>query len=182
MKPVTENRRDNLARLVKEHGGQVALSALIDKDRNQIGQWLMEPGATGARNIGNASARQIENALGLPVGSMDYPHDSLNGSDTATGRESTPLPALASHSQQLDADIMLVAWRWVKAFQTAEGEKWSELQRMQALADIYSEIVADGGTLSDERHDLYLQRMESSVQRRSGGDNERGKGVGSKTA
>lgn len=76
MKPLTEIRRENLARLVDEVGTQVALAQLIHKDRNQIHQWLLEPGAPGARNIGTASARLLETATGKPAGWMDHAQEA----------------------------------------------------------------------------------------------------------
>ena len=174
MKPVSENRRDHLARLVKEAGGQVAFANLIGKDRNQIGQWLMDPTATGARNIGNASARQIENALGLAAGSLDYPADIAPDSPLTPSGERNPLRGLACHFQTLDASILLEAERWVMIFEAADGAKWAPLRRMQKLADVYARIVADGGLLSEEHHADYMRELNEAVERRSGGGDDRG--------
>lgn len=183
VKPVSENRRDNLARLVKEAGGQVAFANLIGKDRNQVGQWLMDPEATGARNIGNASARQIENALGLASGSLDYPADATPGSPLTPAGERNPSSVLASHFQTLDPAILLEAERWTMIFEAADGAKWPPLRRMQRLADVYARIVADGGLLSDEHHADYMLELNEAVERRTGGNkDERGEGVHGRSA
>lgn len=182
MKPVSDNRRENLGHLVKRAGGQVAFANLIGKDRNQIGQWLMDPSATGARNIGNASARQIENALGLAVGSLDYPMDAALCSPLTPAGEHNYSPGLASQFPTLDASILLEAERWALIFEAAGGEKWTAIQRKRKEAEVYAVIVADGGRLSDEHHDRFLQELTELTQQRTGGNNERGKGSAAESA
>lgn len=182
VKPVSENRRDNLARLVKDAGGQVAFANLIGKDRNQVGQWLMDPEASGARNIGNSSARQIENALGLATGSLDYPAYATPDSPLTPAGERNPLSPLASHFQKLDPAILLQAEHWAMIFEAADGIKWPPLRRMQKLADVYARIVADGGMLSEEHQAEYMLELNEAVDRRTGGDNERGEGVHGRSA
>lgn len=128
--------------------------------------------------IGDSIARQIEVQLGLEYGWLDNRPDSY-GSTTG---ERNPLMTLASQPVRIHPETLLMAWRWMRAFETAEGVKWPGLKRMQVLADVYAEIEADGGQLSDDRHDEYLKRMDLSVQRRKGGGDGRGEGVGTEAA
>lgn len=71
MSTIVEIRRANLQSLVSREGGQAALSRRIGKDKNQVNQWL---GRKGSRNMGDSTARHIEQALMLPAGWMDRPH------------------------------------------------------------------------------------------------------------
>lgn len=69
MSTVIETRRQNLATLIERAGGQAALARKIGKDKNQVNQWM---GRAGKRNISDASARQVETAMGLPEGWLDH--------------------------------------------------------------------------------------------------------------
>lgn len=149
--------------------------------RLDIGPSMWSQLKNPAYKIGDSIARQIETQLGLEYGWMDQsPSSGYSGGSTESKRN--PLTALVSQSVRIQPETMLIAWQWVRAFETAEGAKWPGLKRMQVLADVYEELVADGGQLSDDRHDEYLKRMDLSVQRRNGGSDERGKGDGSEAA
>lgn len=71
MKPITQVRRERLRELLAEAGTQVAVALRIGKDKNHIHQWLLDPGSKGARNIGSASARLLEQSFAKGEGWMD---------------------------------------------------------------------------------------------------------------
>ena len=77
MASVEETRYKNLLRLIGEHGGQARLAEKIHKSPAQISQWKNRApnSKTGKpRNIGSATAREIEYFLDKPDGWMDVPH------------------------------------------------------------------------------------------------------------
>jgi hypothetical protein len=84
MQSVAENRRRKLAEIVAEAGSQSSVAIAIGKDRNQIHQWLLEPTQPGARNIGSASARQIESCYGKPAGWLDQGESDITESRIAS--------------------------------------------------------------------------------------------------
>jgi hypothetical protein len=78
VKTITEIRRDNLLRLIEQHGGgSVAnLNEKVGLDRSdatltQIKNQNVNSGTGKPRGMGDALARRIEAALGLPTGYMD---------------------------------------------------------------------------------------------------------------
>lgn len=71
MKTISEIRREKLAALVTQHGSQTKLAEIIGKSPAQVSQWLMPPESRSQRAIGNNSARDIEEKLGLPHGYLD---------------------------------------------------------------------------------------------------------------
>jgi hypothetical protein len=76
MRPIKDIRRDNLAYLVKTHGGgkggQSAVARVLGKDRNQIYQWLRPRANKAHRGISDETARLIERVFSLPEGAMDH--------------------------------------------------------------------------------------------------------------
>jgi len=74
-------RRANLKYLIEVRlpGGQTELSGLTGFSLSQIGQWLMVDGPN-ARNMGEKSARRIEDKCGLPHLWMDLSHTSEDDS------------------------------------------------------------------------------------------------------
>jgi hypothetical protein len=79
MKPIAQVRRDRLRELVHEAGSQVAVALRIGKDKNQIYQWLLDPGTEGARNIGSKSARLLEACFAKPDGWLDTDPEAFTG-------------------------------------------------------------------------------------------------------
>ncbi len=69
-----DTRRNNLAALVTQTGGQAALAARLGRDRNQVYQWQLPVESKASRGIGDRVAREIERLLGLPPGWMDTDH------------------------------------------------------------------------------------------------------------
>lgn len=70
MGTIYDIRRANLRLLVAKEPKQAVFARKIGKDPRQVSQWL---GKAGARNISDATAREIEEALRLPRGHMDKP-------------------------------------------------------------------------------------------------------------
>ena len=98
----------------------------------------------------------------------------LNDSASVSVNESSHLPSLASQPARLDAEIMLEAERWSLIFEAASGRKWSDLERKTKEIEVYLQIVADGGKLSDEHHAGYLLDMTEKAKQRKGDGDERG--------
>jgi hypothetical protein len=72
MRPLREIRRDRFAELVKEAGGQSAAASRLEKDKNQVYQWLLDPDNPASRNISDRTARSIERAFERPHGWLDH--------------------------------------------------------------------------------------------------------------
>lgn len=78
MKTVQEINRDNLKLLEQEFGSLKAIADLMGKSHSQVSQWKSASKNSGTgkpRNIGPASAREIEKACNKPLGWLDQPHD-----------------------------------------------------------------------------------------------------------
>lgn len=70
---VYELRRRNLTRILDEAGpgARQRLALRLNMTPPMVSHWLREPGKPRARKIHEASARQIEQALGLLPGTLD---------------------------------------------------------------------------------------------------------------
>lgn len=122
MKTVDEIRRENLAILIAEAGSQVALSQKTGKAPAQISQWLNASvkSESGKRRVmGNAMARQLEAALGKPVGWMDQPCAAPYAANTEPGpdtRGKVPLISWVQAGAWCHASEPLAAYdveRWM---------------------------------------------------------------------
>lgn len=136
MKPVSQIRRERLRQLVLEQGSQVAISDALGKNKNQVYQWLREPGTKGARNIGPASARRLEAAFSKPNGWMDAdPASTHEPPNERNGR--------VSLSARLDEAILAQALMVLDADEEANGG-YSYQHRVAALVRYY-DALAEGG-------------------------------------
>lgn len=80
MKTNAEIRRENLRRLVDQHGGATAFAAKIERLPAQVSQWLnasIDYKSGKPRQISDKSARMIESSLGLQTGWLDLDHTAL---------------------------------------------------------------------------------------------------------
>ena len=100
MKPISEVRRARLRELVAEQGSQVAVADRLQKNKNQVYQWLLAPGQEGARNISERSARGIERAFNKPAFWLDS-DPSRSGSLPESDRDFRQSP-----SARLDSSII----------------------------------------------------------------------------
>lgn len=101
MKPIEQIRRERLAELVKEEGGQAALARKIGKDKNQINQWL---GNAGSRNLSASTARLIEAKCLKPSGWMDT--DQALSAGTSQALESSHLARTQRDTMRAAAKLM----------------------------------------------------------------------------
>lgn len=85
MQTTRAKRRQNIALLVAEHGGQAAVAVRIGRDRNQVYQWMLPDESKASRGIGDVMAREIESAFGLPEGWMDAEHEAPEPRPAPTG-------------------------------------------------------------------------------------------------
>lgn len=72
---VSTTRRENLARLIAEHGTIERLALLADKSPSYLSQLK-----NGHRGMGHSTARNLEKKMGLSAGWMDQPHDASESS------------------------------------------------------------------------------------------------------
>lgn len=73
MKTNKDIRHANLLLVIKDLGSQQALADSLGKEHAQINQWV-----TRRRNVGNATARAIEEIAKKPYGWMDAEHETSN--------------------------------------------------------------------------------------------------------
>jgi hypothetical protein len=149
MRPIRDVRRENLARLVQEctPQTQAELARRINKDKNQVLQWLMEPDAKGARNIGNASARHVERVMGKPEGWMDADQETFS---LASSQFLSPDPeTLHTALIQLNAE-------------TAVGVKYPGIDWARRLVELYVLVRKEGGRLSTATN---ARLMEEAIER-----------------
>lgn len=90
MKAIEQVRRENLERLVVDHGSQAELARVIGKDKNQINQWL---GRKGSRNLSATSARSIEKKVGKPSGWLDQDREAIEEASQSTTLDHQKLQA-----------------------------------------------------------------------------------------
>ncbi|MBB5875862.1 hypothetical protein [Xanthomonas sp. 3498] len=107
MLTIDEIRRIRLAQLVRQYGSQAALGRAVEKDKNQINQWL---GRANARAMDSDNARAFEVACGKPKGWMDN------------------LPTLDRVPALLEADAGLVTA--LEAHNDEMRAAYAELQRL----------------------------------------------------
>lgn len=86
MKGIKDIRRENLLFLVDKAGGQAELARKLNRDRNQVYQWLLDPENKAARGITDKTARMIEKACGLEHGSIDTPKMGLVSHEPGAGK------------------------------------------------------------------------------------------------
>lgn len=98
MKPVKEIRRNNLRRLLDQHGGPAQFARRMEKnDRGST--YSQIAGDNPTRNVGHNMAREIERKLGLEEGWMDVDHD---------GAEPAPIPLYATPPETRDVVLELL--------------------------------------------------------------------------
>lgn len=124
MKAIEQIRRENLDRLVNEHGGQAELARTVRKDKNQINQWL---GRAGSRNLSAGSARQIEERLHLPKGWMDQDRDAID---------------LASQATTLDPEKLQASIEFVEKQFDLWGLDFGAADRSRLIAAVYVRMLA----------------------------------------
>ena len=103
MNTVYERRRANLARLLREPGAKRDLAIRLDFTAANISNWLRDPGKTGAREIHEDKAREIERALGLSSGELDRP--AASGPALVSVHRKEPERATVPHSVMGGLDV-----------------------------------------------------------------------------
>ncbi|MEJ7932548.1 S24 family peptidase [Ramlibacter sp. AN1015] len=103
MKTVGETRRDNLVLLSDGAGSQAALNDALGRPRadatlSQVFNRSPDSKTGKPRNMGGVLARQIEQALQLPIGWMDAPQQGPIKFDPATKKPVLPVNPLPSHT------------------------------------------------------------------------------------
>jgi len=164
MKPLSDIRRDNLAILVKEAGGQVAVANKIQKNKNQIYQWLLNAEEKAARNIGHASARLLETTFKKPLGWLDQTH-----SDSVHNPEQRPIDNRASPASRpvrLDLGMLMLADRWTDILGRIEEVEYDRRTKMERFMEVYLLMEQDGGDLSGHHQDALMEAASQRKQER----------------
>jgi len=114
---ILDTRLQNLQLLIHEHGSQAALARAMKKNAVNINQFC-----SGTRKVGEAAARGIEKALGLPIGWLDSPRTS------ATPSSQFPTEAWA----QLDSGAQSFLLTAIDFFRLSSGTTHDELALLSA--------------------------------------------------
>lgn len=150
MHTIVEIRRTRLAELVEEVGSQAALARLVNKDRNQINQWL---GKGQARIMDNDTARMFETVCRKEHGWMDNLSqlERLNGATIRaalkTVREAFGLAVGLPLDVERDPELLASAIRVELARQLREREISDESRhrgRQAGAADSAAGATEDG--------------------------------------
>jgi hypothetical protein len=131
MPEITEIRRANLRAEAERFHGQQQLANAIQKDKNQVWQWITT--SKRGRNISNTMAREIEPKLGRPRGWLDEDH-SDQSSERLLERGIVPVDSRSKNN--------------MRALRFAVQSLFSVLhERMQDVAeDVAEDIVATAGS------------------------------------
>lgn len=99
MLTMSELRRRNTIRLVESElgGKRIRLAKLIGRSSGYVSRMLKED-ASGARDIGNMMAREIENALGKEEGWLDQNHNVVTATLGDSAQFGDPTVAQAQRS------------------------------------------------------------------------------------
>ncbi len=121
---ISDVRRANLRKLVREYGGQAKLGDRIDTDPAYISQ-LLSPRTRA--DMGNRFARKVEARLNLPRGWMDQPQEP----DPEINDPSATYRTLAQGQTLVARLYPLISWvqagRWtdtVGQFVAQDAEEW----------------------------------------------------------
>lgn len=153
MKPIRDIRRERLAELVAEIGGQSAVAEKLHKDKNQVYQWLQPSESPASRNISDRSARAIELAFGRPRGWMD--------SDAAG-------PAMASQPTRLDPEIMEQALQLLRLIAEIRGAPSIPTINARQLILAYEVIASDAREMDDSNVVDFMRKL--AERERGNGD------------
>lgn len=114
---IYETRLTNARRLIQEKGLKLKdLAQLLNKSAAQVSSFA---GEGAHKNIGDQIAREIEQALDLPRGYLDIPHDIAASNGTVIGATGRKLPVIGS----------IAAGSWCEAvdgFDPNNAEEWIE--------------------------------------------------------
>jgi transcriptional regulator with XRE-family HTH domain len=129
---IYETRRRNLQRLTQYLGAKTALALKLGITQAQISHWLREDGAQAARDIKEDSARDIEAAMGLTPGELDWPD----------GKRPDTAPLDSKLLAQCTSAVLLEAG---KSGLTVPGEKVANLVTLA-----YAHALAHNGTIDQD--------------------------------
>jgi hypothetical protein len=164
MKPIAQIRRERLQELVEEAGTQVAVANRIGKDKNQIYQWLLDPGTDGARNIGSKSARLLEAAFAKPDGWMDHDAEAFSG----FGESSRNHDYRQSRAARPTAPILAEAIRVMTADEEINGH-YPPLKHAELLLELCDRLAAGADSMT-----LIAQITKQRSQGEGNGSKETG--------
>lgn len=164
MRPISAIRRENLASLVAEAGGQAAFAGLLSKDKNQVYQWLIDDEANPqARNMKHATARLIERVCDRPEGWLDVERSKSERTSRDGEIQSAPV--------RPDASMMSKAYTTALIYSGLAERKlylW-DARHMDLVCEIYGLLARGEGVLPGEAHTSALTAFARRIPNITGG-------------
>jgi hypothetical protein len=130
VRAISDIRRLNLQALVDEAGGQQALATKIERDRNQVWQWLLAEGSPGARNLSHQTAREIERKCARPEGWLDQQHPANRIGETSS-------PSYSSQSTRFDPEIILESHKLLREAYASANRTYD----IEAEPDLFAMVL-----------------------------------------
>jgi hypothetical protein len=160
-RPVHEYRWRNFRALLAKRNLTITAAAdVLEKTQGQVSHF---GGKSPSKVIGDDIATEIEIAFNLPPGSLDY-----NSSGEGTINESSHGGRTVSHFREEDAGILAEAEKWVRFEEKALGPS-EPVIRAQRLMALFRQIQADGGFLSPDHSEEFIDAVRER-KRRVGSD------------
>lgn len=176
MRPTSEIRRARLLELVEETGAQVAVADRLGKNKNQVYQWLLDPDKPGARNISDASAREIETVFSKPRGWMDT-DPAQSGRWTANDRPSGESPAARLDQSIIGSAVALARAMVVTALgKSADFDPHGDIPLFVAAYDLVAVPSAEGRARFDEAIALRVAATRGRNGKQRDSDSSGGRG------
>ncbi|CBA14736.1 hypothetical protein [Xanthomonas albilineans] len=142
MLTIEEIRRIRLAQLVREYGSQAELAREINKDKNQVGQWL---GRANSRSISSETARDIELVCQKPRGWMDnLPIAKVGKLPSVIENDTSLIKALKEH---IDATLIEYAELRIELGQRTPANPFGKI-------DHFAGLLADEVEMLREQEEL----------------------------
>lgn len=152
VKTIDDIRRENLCALIRDRAenNQAAFSRMLEKDPNQVSQWL---GKGNARYMSKATARAIEKKLTLPALWMDTDHAPAKGEKVS--------PAV-SRPARLDVRIVTEALKYLDFEEGPNGEsKYGYDERGRRLVEIVNWLEESGGNPPLVQIDAFMEAAKA---------------------
>ncbi|MEI8168833.1 MAG: S24 family peptidase [Rhodoferax sp.] len=146
MKPTIKIRKDNLLKIIldKFQGNNSAFSRAVEIHPNHV-NLLVTVNPNTQRNMGEALARRIETAMGLPLGWMDAPHGAAANFFVI---KAVPVDLVASRAliSCRDYSMIEVTSRW----ETRVSSKVTAMENLSVATVVTAEmepIITNGATV-----------------------------------
>lgn len=169
-RPIHATRWRNFRALLDSH--KLSITAVADKLGKTQGQVSRFGGDPPGKVIGDQIAGEIEDAFGLPPGSLDH----MNGEETVNNRSYES--GTASQFRNLDDGILAQAEDWVAFEERARGARfrYPPVRRLRRSIELVQVLLADGGTLTPTHAAAIIEASKDTLGERSDSEQDRGAG------